>query len=186
MSMFGVLQALLFLLCITLLTKPVGLYLFAVYESEAPPLASTLGRLEQLLYRLCGVDPKQQQRWSNYAQSVLLFGLFGIIASFVILRLQQLLPLNPQHMQSVSSDLAFNTAVSFATNTNWQSYAGESTLSHLSQMACGPHAVVDGALPEEGGAVPALGPTLKGREARPLPVPSPGCYNAGLRFSLPR
>lgn len=135
MSMFGVLQALLFLLCITLLTKPVGLYLFAVYESEAPPLASTLGRLEQLLYRLCGVDPKQQQRWSNYAQSVLLFGLFGIIASFVILRLQQLLPLNPQHMQSVSSDLAFNTAVSFATNTNWQSYAGESTLSHLSQMA---------------------------------------------------
>lgn len=130
----AILQALLFVVVVTALTKPLGVYLYAVFETKTPPLPRSLGRLERILLRLCGVDPLQEQSWQAYALSVLLFGALGVLVSYAILRLQPHLPLNPQGMGSVRPDLAWNTAVSFATNTNWQSYSGESTLSHLSQM----------------------------------------------------
>jgi K+-transporting ATPase ATPase A chain len=125
----------LFALLVLLLTKPVGLWLYRVFESRARPLPLVLGPVERAVLRLCGVDPQQEQDWKGYATAVLLFSAMGVLVTYAILRLQAVLPFNPNGLGAVGPELAWNTAVSFATNTNWQSYAGESTMGNLAQMA---------------------------------------------------
>jgi K+-transporting ATPase ATPase A chain len=109
--------------------------MFRVFEGERQPLPRFLGAIERWLYKLCGVDAQEQQDWKQYTFAVLVFSLFTLLVTYGIQRLQQVLPLNPQNFGPVAPDLAFNTAVSFTTNTNWQSYSGESTMSYLTQMA---------------------------------------------------
>lgn len=135
MNANGWLQIALYLLVVLALTKPLGLYLYRVLEERDPPLGKVLGPVERLLYRVCGVDPAKEQDWKAYTLSLLLFSAFGVLVTYALLRLQHALPFNPQGFGPVPEHLAFNTAVSFTTNTNWQSYGGEATMSYLSQMA---------------------------------------------------
>ncbi|MDX2169008.1 MAG: potassium-transporting ATPase subunit KdpA [Deltaproteobacteria bacterium] len=135
MTIDGWLQIGLFALVIAALTRPIGAYMYAVYEGPRRPLAHVFGWLERLLYRLCGVQPEQGQTWGQYTFAMLVFSLASLLVTYAMLRLQALLPLNPQGLAAVPPDLAFNTAASFTTNTNWQSYGGETTMSYLSQMA---------------------------------------------------
>jgi len=124
-----------FLLIVLACVKPLGLYMASVFEG-VPIWPLRMGaRFEQRLYRLCGVDPAVEMTWQRYATTLLLFNLLGALAVYGLQRLQRWLPLNPQHFPNVSPDSAFNTAVSFVTNTNWQGYAGESSMSYLTQMA---------------------------------------------------
>jgi len=116
------------------LAKPLGLYMARVYEGQAHPLARWLGPVERICYRAMGVDPQEEMDWKRYAVGVLLFSLAGVIAVYALQRLQGLLPLNPAGMGPVEQKVAFNTAVSFVSNTNWQAYGGEATLSYLTQM----------------------------------------------------
>ena len=116
------------------LTKPVGLWLFALYEGRRTPLHRVLGPVENGFYRLAGIDPAAEQGWRRYAVHMLLFNTALLALTYAVLRLQGVLPGNPQALAGLSPDLAFNTAVSFTTNTNWQSYGGEGTMSNLSQM----------------------------------------------------
>ena len=132
----GWLQIAVYFLVILALTKPLGVYLFRVLEERREPPSSTfLGPIERVTYRLCGVDPAKEQGWKAYTLSMLLFSAAGVLVTYGLLRLQHVLPLNPQGFGEVPADLSFNTAVSFATNTNWQAYSGEGTMSYLSQMA---------------------------------------------------
>jgi K+-transporting ATPase ATPase A chain len=131
----GWLQIALFAALVGLLTRPLGGYLARVYGGERLLLQRLLGPLERVLYRLAGIDPKAEQDWLRYAVSFLLFHAASIIAFYALLRAQFFLPFNPQNLAGLSPDLALNTAVSFVTNTSWQSYGGETTLSSLSQMA---------------------------------------------------
>jgi potassium-transporting ATPase potassium-binding subunit len=129
------LQLALFVAALALITKPMGLYLMRVLDANGRTwLDPVLKPLERVSYRLMGVKHDEEQDWKQYALALLLFSLVSCLFTYAILRLQHLLPLNPQGLGLVSPDLAFNTAVSFTTNTNWQSYSGESTLSYLSQM----------------------------------------------------
>ena len=116
------------------LVKPLGAYMADVYEGTRTPLSFLLNPIERVVYRLAGIDASATQGWKAYAGAALGFNLAGVLLVYAILRLQAYLPLNPERLPSVAADLAFNTAVSFATNTNWQAYGGESTLSYLSQM----------------------------------------------------
>lgn len=116
------------------LAKPMGLWLFALYEGRRTPLHRALGPVERGFYKLSGIDPDEDQSWRRYAVHMLVFNGTLLLLTYVLLRAQALLPLNPQGLGPVSEHLAFNTAVSFTANTNWQSYAGESTMSNLSQM----------------------------------------------------
>src|SRR5512139_1962756 len=135
MDIFGWIQLALYVSVLLLLTKPVGLYLVRVLDAEGKTfLDPALKPVERLVYRLLGIVPKKEQDWKQYTLSMLAFSLVGLLFTYALLRLQHLLPLNPQRFGPVSPDLAFNTAVSFTTNTNWQNYAGESTLSYFSQM----------------------------------------------------
>src|SRR5262249_5482431 len=111
---------------VLLTTRPLGAYMARVFEGEHRPLPRILGPLERFLFRLSGVDPKDEQTWVRYAASVLAFSVFSMLVTYAILRLQHALPLNPQAFSAVDPALAFNTAASFTTNTNWQSYSGES------------------------------------------------------------
>jgi len=132
---YGWIQLALFVGLLALLTKPVGLYLMRVLDPAARTfLDPAIKPLERLLYRVLAVDPAREQGWRSYGTSLLLFSLIGLLFTYAILRLQHLLPLNPQGLGPLSPDLAFNTAASFTTNTNWQSYGGEATLSYFSQM----------------------------------------------------
>ena len=135
MTVIGWLQIALFALIIGLLSRPLGAYLARVYAGERTMLRPLLGPIEAALYRVAGIEPKSEQSWLGYTDSFLIFHAVGIVALYALLRLQSFLPLNPQHLSEVSPDLALNTAVSFVTNTSWQSYAGETTLSYASQMA---------------------------------------------------
>jgi potassium-transporting ATPase potassium-binding subunit len=135
MTMTGWLQIALFTAIIGLLTRPLGGYLARVYAGEPTFLQPLLRPVEAVLYRVAGIKPEVEHGWYRYAFSFLLFHAVGIIALYALLRLQSVLPLNPQDMAAVSPDLALNTAVSFVTNTSWQSYGGETTLSYASQMA---------------------------------------------------
>jgi len=135
MTITGWLQIGLFAAVIGLLTRPLGGYLTRVYADERTFLQPLLGPIEKELCSLARIDPSLEQSWYRYALSFLVFHAVGIIALYALLRLQSAFPLNPQDMSEVSPDLALNTAVSFVTNTSWQSYGGESTLSYLSQMA---------------------------------------------------
>lgn len=135
MDVYGWIQLALFLLLLLLLTKPAGLYLVRVLDSRGKTFLDPLLRpVERVLYFLSGVDSKKEQDWKEYTISILSFSLIGLLFTYAILRLQHLLPLNPEVFGPVTPDLAFNTAVSFTTNTNWQNYGGESTLSYFSQM----------------------------------------------------
>lgn len=116
------------------LTKPVGLWLFALYEGRRTPLHVVLGPVERGFYRLAGIDPNAEQSWRRYAVHMLIFNAVLMLFTYAVLRLQGVLPGNPQGLSGLSEHLSFNTAVSFTTNTNWQSYAGESTMSNLGQM----------------------------------------------------
>ena len=116
------------------LTKPVGLWLFALYEGRRTPFHLVLGPVERGFYRLSGIDPQAEQSWRRYALHMLLFNAMLMVFTYAVLRLQGVLPGNPQGLPGLSPHLAFNTAISFTANTNWQSYGGESTMSNLSQM----------------------------------------------------
>jgi K+-transporting ATPase ATPase A chain len=135
MTLNGWIQIGLFALVVLALTKPLGTYMFRAFEGTRRPLPRVLGPVERLLYRLSGVDPAREQGWKAYTVSMLVFSALGVLATYAIERLQHVLPLNPQHLPPVPADLAFHTAVSFTTNTNWQNYGGESTMSYLTQMA---------------------------------------------------
>jgi potassium-transporting ATPase potassium-binding subunit len=135
MDLFGWTQLVLYLLVLLLLTRPLGLYLVRVLDPDGETfLDPALRPVERTLYRVLGVNPKAEHGWQGYAVSMLVFSAIGLLFTYAVLRLQWVLPLNPQGFGPVSPDLAFNTAVSFTTNTNWQNYGGESTLSYLSQM----------------------------------------------------
>ena len=135
MDIYGWLQLAAFLGLLLLLTKPMGLYLVRVLDGEGRTfLDPVLKPVELLFYRIFRVDRKQEQDWKQYTISLLMFSLIGLLFTYLILRIQHLLPLNPQGFGPLSPDLAFNTAASFTTNTNWQSYGGESTMSYFSQM----------------------------------------------------
>jgi len=134
MTVQGWLLILAFIAVLLALVKPIGLWLFALYEGRRTPLHIVLGPVETGFYRLAGIDPTAEQSWRRYAVHMLIFNIALLLLTYAVLRLQGLLPLNPLGYAGTSGDLAFNTAVSFTTNTDWQSYAGESTLSNLSQM----------------------------------------------------
>jgi potassium-transporting ATPase potassium-binding subunit len=130
----GIGQIVLFLVVLLVLVKPLGAYMARVYEGRRLALDRVLGWLERLTYRLGGIRAGEEMGWKTYALAMLTFNLLGLLAVYGLQRLQGALPLNPQDMGAVSPDSAFNTAVSFATNTNWQGYGGESTMSYLTQM----------------------------------------------------
>jgi potassium-transporting ATPase potassium-binding subunit len=135
MTVAGWLQIALFAAIVGLLTRPLGGYLARVYAGERTLLQPLIGPIEAELYRLAGIESNVEQSWYRYTVSLLVFHAFGIIALYTLLRVQSGLPLNPQDLPAVAPDLALNTAVSFVTNTSWQSYGGETTLSYASQMA---------------------------------------------------
>ncbi|MGZ4988125.1 MAG: potassium-transporting ATPase subunit KdpA [Limisphaerales bacterium] len=135
MQTSGWIQFAIFIVALTAITKPMGLYLMQVLDANGRTWFDPVLRpLERLTYRVMGVDARKEHDWKHYTFAMLLFSLVGCLFTYAILRLQNLLPLNPQAFGALSPDLAFNTAVSFTTNTNWQSYTGESTMSYLSQM----------------------------------------------------
>jgi len=130
MTAVGWVQILLFSAAVLAVTKPLGIYVLRVYDGSC----TWLRPLEGWLYRVAGVAPADDQHWTRYAASLLLFSAVSMLLTYLVLRLQGMLPLNPQHLSGVADRQAFETAASFTTNTNWQSYAGESTMSYLSQM----------------------------------------------------
>ncbi len=130
----GLFQIILYFVTLLLLAKPLGVYMAAVYENRPVLINRLLAPLEVMIYRFSGVKPEHEMRWKEYAAALLWFNLFGGLAVFALQMLQAYLPLNPQQMNNVSVDSAFNTAVSFITNTNWQGYSGETTMSYLTQM----------------------------------------------------
>ncbi|HEY7521935.1 MAG TPA: potassium-transporting ATPase subunit KdpA, partial [Methylomirabilota bacterium] len=134
MSAGSIAQLVLYVVVLLALARPLGAYMARVYEGRACGLDRVLGWLERLIYRLCGVRPAEEQGWKTYAVAMMLFNLVGLLAAYALQRLQGVLPLNPMALAAVSPDSSFNTAVSFATNTNWQGYGGETTMSYLTQM----------------------------------------------------
>ena len=135
MHISGWIQLAFFIGVLLLITKPLGMYLCQVLDSEGKTFLDPVVKpLERLTYRLCGVDPEKEQTWIHYTIAMLIFSTVTMVFSYAIMRLQNLLPLNPQQLPAVPDALAFNTAASFTTNTNWQNYGGESTMSYLSQM----------------------------------------------------
>src|SRR4029077_9560420 len=135
MQASGWLQFALYVVALALITKPMGLYLLRVLDINGKTWFDPVLRpLERGTYRVMGVDPSKEHHWKQYALAMLLFSLVGCLFTYAILRLQYFLPLNPQKLAGVSPDCSFNTATSFTTNTNWQSYGGESTMSYFSQM----------------------------------------------------
>lgn len=135
MSLAGWTMIIVFIALFVALAKPMGAWLYALYAGQNMPGARVLAPVERGFYKLSGVDPVREQSWVGYAVALLAFNIAGMILLFAILKLQGGLPLNPQGFAGMESWLAFNTAVSFMTNTNWQNYGGETTLSHFSQMA---------------------------------------------------
>jgi len=134
MTFNSLLQGGLYVVLLILLAWPLGSFMARLYEGKRTLLDGVLGPIERLLYRLSGVRPEVEMRWTAYAGAMLVFNLLGFLAVYALQRLQHLLPLNPLTLGPVSPDSSFNTAVSFATNTNWQGYGGETTMSYLTQM----------------------------------------------------
>ncbi len=134
MTLNGWLQLILYFVVLLVLVKPLGAFMARVYEGQSTWLDRIVGPVERLIYRLSGVNPQAEMNWKIYTFAMLLFNLFGLLVVYVLQRVQGVLPLNPQSLGAVSPDSSFNTAVSFATNTNWQGYGGETTLSYLTQM----------------------------------------------------
>jgi K+-transporting ATPase ATPase A chain len=130
----GIFQLALYLVALIGLAWPLGLYMARVYRDEPPAFVRWLKPVENGLYRLCGVKPGDDMPWTRYAFAMLAFNLLGFLAVYALQRFQVWLPLNPEGLANTTADSAFNTAVSFATNTNWQGYGGETTMSYLTQM----------------------------------------------------
>src|SRR5882762_2678652 len=137
MTSIGVLQIAIFFGLILICTKPLGAFMAKVFDGQRTFLHPVLRWLEVLTYKAIGVKEEVEQRWTHYTAALLSFSLFGFLLTYLLQRAQAFLPFNPQHFNAtnVPPDLAFNTAASFVTNTNWQAYAGESTLSYFVQMA---------------------------------------------------
>jgi K+-transporting ATPase ATPase A chain len=134
MTQMGLYQVILYFALLLALVKPLGTYMYQVYSGQRCCLEWFLAPMEGLIYRLCGISADQRMTWKTYLGAMLLFNLVSFFFLYAILRLQHLLPLNPQHLPDIAPDLAFNTAVSFLTNTDWQAYSGESTMSYATQM----------------------------------------------------
>src|SRR5664279_887285 len=135
MNSSGWIQLILYVGILLAITKPLGLYLCRVLDADGKTfLDPVIKPLERLTYKLTRIDSKKEHDWKHYTLALLLFSLVTMLFSYAILRMQAVLPLNPQKMAAVSEHLAFNTAASFTTNTNWQNYGGENTLSYFSQM----------------------------------------------------
>ncbi|NYT39315.1 potassium-transporting ATPase subunit KdpA [Sphingomonas sp. R-74633] len=134
MTVQGWMLIVVFVALLVALAKPVGLWLFAIYEGRRTPLHVVLGPVERGFYKLAGVDPNAEQGWRRYALHMLAFQLAALLFTYLVLRFQDLLPMNPRGLAGLSPDGAMNTAISFTTNTNWQWYSGEAALSNLSQM----------------------------------------------------
>ncbi|MBV8835326.1 MAG: potassium-transporting ATPase subunit KdpA, partial [Alphaproteobacteria bacterium] len=134
MTILGWIQIALYCVIIVALVKPLGWYMTAVFNGERTLLSPVLRPLETALYWLGGVDEKREQHWLTYTVAMLLFHVGGFLILYALLRAQAWLPFNPADQTAMPADLSFNTAVSFITNTNWQNYGGESTLSYLTQM----------------------------------------------------
>src|SRR5512136_1682400 len=134
MTTFGWLQIVLYLFILLLLVKPLGSYMARVYTGERTFVGRIVGPVERLIYRILGLRADDEMNWKTYAIALLLFSLVGLLALYGLQRLQSVLPVNPQHLGGVDPDTAFNTAASFTTNTNWQSYSGETTMTYLTQM----------------------------------------------------
>jgi potassium-transporting ATPase potassium-binding subunit len=135
MTANGWLQIFLFFAAVLLVTKPIGVFLYRVFEGKRTFLDFILRPVEWMIYRVCRIDATKEMRWTEYGLAMLVFSGVSLLALYVIERMQHWLPWNPQRMGNVAPDLAWNTAVSFTTNTNWQAYSGESTMSYLTQMA---------------------------------------------------
>jgi K+-transporting ATPase ATPase A chain len=134
MTVIGWIQILLYCAIVVALVKPLGWYMTRVFDGESTFLSPVLRPVERRLYWIGGVDERREQHWLTYTVAMLLFHVGGFLIIYGLMRLQALLPFNPQEQSAVAADLSFNTAVSFITNTNWQNYGGESTLSYLTQM----------------------------------------------------
>ena len=134
MSLNDYIQMGFYLLVLLLAVKPLGIYMARIYEGRPTGLNVWLAPIERWIYRLCGVKQEQGMSWKTYAFAMMLFNILGVLVVYAIQRFQANLPLNPMAMTAVTPDSSFNTAVSFATNTNWQGYGGESTMSYLTQM----------------------------------------------------
>lgn len=134
MSFYGWVTIMAFFICVVAMTRPLGGFLKRVLEGERHVLGQIFSPVERGIYRIAGIQQDREQSWSQYAIAVIVFKIICFIAVYALLRFQGFLPLNPNGMGGVAPDLAYNTAISFVTNTNWQSYAGETTMSHLSQM----------------------------------------------------
>jgi K+-transporting ATPase ATPase A chain len=134
MTINGIFQITVYLGLIILLAKPLGTYMARVYEGEHTFVHRIFLPVERFLYRLSGVNSAQEMDWKVYTVAMLAFNLVGLLAVYLLQRFQAFLPLNPQGMLAVTPDSSFNTAVSFASNTNWQGYGGETTMSYLTQM----------------------------------------------------
>src|SRR5262249_42391720 len=134
MTFNGYMQIVFYIVVLLALARPLGGYMARVYAGQRIGLDRVLGPLERLIYRLCGIRAEEEMGWQTYAIAMLLFNLVGFLAVYALQRLQGALPLNPQGFGAVTPDSSFNTATSFATNTNWQGYGGETTMSYLTQM----------------------------------------------------
>ena len=135
MSITGTIQILFFALLVLALTRPLGTYLHRIFEADRQPLPRFFGPIERALLRSCGIDAKREHTWGQYTLALIIFSSSGLLATYLIQRMQHVLPWNPQKLGPVAPELAWNTAVSFTTNTNWQSYSGEAAMSYLTQMA---------------------------------------------------
>jgi len=135
MTLNGFLQLAVYFLVLLAITKPLGVYMTRVFSGEKTFLSRVFGPIERLIYRLCRVEAANEQHWTTYTAAMLMFSVAGLLVLYAFQRLQYYLPLNPQEFSGVNPDLAFNTAVSFTTNTNWQAYSAESTMSYFVQMA---------------------------------------------------
>ena len=135
MTANGILQIVVYLVVLLLLVKPLGLYMARVYQGQPIVIDRALRPVERLIYRLCGTREDDEMDWKTYSLALILFSAASVLLLYFIQRIQNLLPLNPAGFAAVSPDSSFNTAVSFTTNTNWQGYGGETTMSYLTQMA---------------------------------------------------
>src|SRR6476469_1484829 len=134
MTINGYLQLIVYLVVLIALAKPLGWYMARVYEGQPTGLDRVLGPIERLIYRLSGVRPDEEMDWKLYTVAMLVFSIASIFVVYLLQRVQGWLPLNPQGLTAITPDSSFNTAVSFATNTNWQGYGGETTMSYFTQM----------------------------------------------------
>jgi K+-transporting ATPase ATPase A chain len=135
MTSNGLFQIGLYVVVLLLLVKPIGAYMARVFQGERTFLHPVLRPLENLIYRICGIEEAAEQSWKRYAGGVLVFSAVSLLLTYLLMRVQQWLPLNPQGLGNVAADLGWNTAASFTTNTNWQSYTPETTMSYLTEMA---------------------------------------------------